>query len=93
MQMWLEAVMLVCFGASWPLAIYRTWKVKNPLGKSIRFLVLIEIGYLAGLLNKLLYLPEDPVRFLYLLNLVMVGIDLGLTLYYRRRPPRETTAG
>ncbi len=83
MQTILESVMLLCFGASWPLSIYKLWKVKNPSGKSVRFLILVEIGYLAGFLNKLLYAPQDPVRFLYLLNFLMVGVDLSLTLYYR----------
>ncbi len=81
----LESIMMICFGASWPMAIIKTLRVKNPAGKSILFLCLIEIGYLAGLTSKLLYTPRDPVIWLYLLNFAMVGTDLSLTLYYGHR--------
>lgn len=81
----LEAVMLICFGASWPMAIIKTIKAKNPAGKSVIFLFLVEIGYLSGLTNKLIYNPSDYVTWLYLLNLLMVGVDLVLTIYYKRR--------
>ncbi len=81
----LESIMMICFGASWPMAILKTLRVKNPAGKSILFLCLIEIGYLSGLASKLLYTPRDPVIWLYLLNIAMVGTDLSLTLYYRNR--------
>ncbi len=39
-----EALMLICFGFSWPFAIMKTVKVKNPAGKSYIFLFLIIIG-------------------------------------------------
>ena len=48
-----EAVMLICFGFSWPFAIIKTVKVKNPTGKSYIFLALVIIGYAAGCLYKL----------------------------------------
>ena len=37
-----EIIMLVCFAASWPAAIVKTWRAKNPAGKSILFAVLIR---------------------------------------------------
>ena len=27
----LEALMILCFGLSWPLSIYKSWKRKEPL--------------------------------------------------------------
>ncbi len=78
-----EAVMLICFGASWPVSIWRTYKVKNPVGKSIGFLLLIIIGYVAGIANKV-FGTMDWVLWLYILNLVMVSADLFLVIYYRR---------
>lgn len=48
-----EAVMLICFGASWPLALLKTIHVKNPTGKSLLFMYLILIGYISGILNKI----------------------------------------
>ena len=29
-----EMIMLICFGASWPFALLKTIRVKNPAGKS-----------------------------------------------------------
>ena len=33
-----EVIMLICFGFSWPFAILKTVRVKNPAGKSYLFL-------------------------------------------------------
>ncbi len=76
-----EAVMLFCFGASWPLAIHKTYKSKNPVGKSLPFLYLVFIGYASGIFHK--YNNDyNWVIFLYILNLLMVGVDIILTKYY-----------
>ena len=45
--------MLVCFGASWPMSLLKTIRVKNPTGKSVIFMYLILIGYFSGILNKI----------------------------------------
>ena len=79
-----EAIMMVCFGLSWPMSIYRTWKVKNPVGKSVAFLWLIIVGYAAGIVNKILG-KMDWVVCLYALNLLMVASDLFLVYLYRAR--------
>ena len=76
-----ESIMLICFGASWPLAIYKTWKTKNPIGKSLLFLYLIMVGYIAGSLHKI-YFNRDIVFFLYMFNGMMVLADIVLTHYY-----------
>lgn len=82
-----EIVMLVCFGASWPLAIYKTVKAKNPVGKSVPFLYLVLVGYISGCIHKI-YFSFDKVLWLYALNAFMVLIDLILTHYYIRRNKR-----
>ena len=76
-----EAVMLFCFGASWPLAIYKTYKSKNPVGKSLPFLYLVFIGYASGILHKYLH-AYNWVIYLYILNILMVGMDIIMTKYY-----------
>lgn len=76
----LEAGMMLCFGASWPFQVAKTYKTKEVKGKSILFLWLVEIGYILGMLHHILYAP-DSVVFLYLLNFLLVGTDM--TLYYR----------
>ena len=80
-----EAVMMVCFGVSWPLSILRTYRVKNPAGKSIAFLWLIIAGYLSGIVSKIVGGNVDWVIGLYALNAIMVGIDLTLVYFYRAR--------
>lgn len=81
----LEAVMLACFGCSWPLSIYKTWRVKNPAGKSTAFLWLIIVGYLSGIASKIFGGRIDWVIALYALNTLMVAADLALVCFYRAR--------
>ncbi|MBN2255843.1 MAG: hypothetical protein JW736_09050 [Deltaproteobacteria bacterium] len=82
-----EAVMLVCFGVSWPLSIAKALRTKVVEGKSPLFMAVIGLGYLSGIIHKLLF-SFDWVILLYALNMTMVAIDLGL--YYRYLPPRAT---
>ena len=77
-----EMLMLICFGAAWPLNIYKSIKSKSTKGKSVVFLFVINFGYVCGITHKLLY-SYDPVIFLYILNFIMVGIDI--VLFYRNR--------
>ena len=77
-----EAVMLLCFGMSWPMNIYKSIKAKTVKGKSLAFLIIIEIGYVAGILHKVFY-SRDIVMVLYILNLLMVGVDI--CLYFRNK--------
>lgn len=77
-----EAGMLFCFGAAWPMNIYKSWIARTSKGKSLPFLISIEIGYICGMINKILY-HNDFVLYLYLLNFIMVGIDL--ILYFRNK--------
>lgn len=87
-QQFFEAMMLVCFGASWPFAIMRTYKAKTAKGKSFIFLSLLILGYIAGMVSKL-WLDELPwVFFFYLMNLIMVSTDLTLCVRYWMRDQR-----
>jgi len=88
-----EAMMILCFGISWPISIYKSYKSRKVGSKSIVFLSAILIGYVAGIINKILYSP-DIVLFLYILNLLMVAVDM--LLYFRNvrieRKEREEAA-
>ena len=86
----LEIVMVVSFGASWPLNVMKSYKARTAKGKSLSFLCLIFFGYIAGIASKLLnvkYMAEFSekwyVLFFYVLNLVMVATDL--VLYFRNK--------
>ncbi len=78
-----EAGMLICFGASWPFAVMKTYKTKNVKGKSRLFLTLIIIGYICGIINKILN-SVDIVLWLYVINLLLVSTDFTLCLLYRK---------
>lgn len=80
-----EALMLICFGASWPFAVMKTYKTKNVKGKSILFLTLIFIGYIFGIMNKVIK-GIDFVIFLYVLNGILVLTDIVLYFQYKDRP-------
>lgn len=86
----LEVVMLVCFGASWPFNVVKSYKTRSAKGKSVFFLYLIIVGYFAGIISKFInesYISNFAnnwyVLFFYVLNLIMVSFDL--VLYYRNR--------
>ncbi len=81
----LESVMLVCFGISWPVSVYKSWKSKSTKGKSLVFILAISVGYLAGITGKIIGEQINYVLALYILNLTFVSIDLALYFVNRRR--------
>ncbi len=90
MAEFLEVIMIICFGASWPFNVIKSYKARTAKGKSPIFLCLIIIGYIAGIAAKFMneaYMSSIAekwyVLFFYFLNLVMVSADLAL--YFRNR--------
>ncbi len=84
----LEIIMLICFGFSWPFNAVKSYKARTAKGKSPTFLCLIIIGYIAGIASKFAtdgfeYGEKWYVLFFYVLNMVMVSVDLGL--YFRNK--------
>ncbi len=77
-----EAGMLLCFGFSWPFSIWKLWRTKQAAGVSLRFLAMVELGYVCGLLHKIFY-SWDGVFWLYLLNFLMVATAMSLSAMYR----------
>ena len=78
-----EIAMLLCFGFSWPLSAIKSYRARTTKGKSLPFLVLILLGYVAGITSKLLN-PNGfkwYVMFFYVLNFCFVSIDFSL--YFR----------
>lgn len=49
----LETVMLVCFGLSWPINVWKNVKAKTARNMSLRFIMLIVAGYAAGIIAKI----------------------------------------
>ena len=77
-----EIGMLLSFGAAWPVSIYKAYKSQSTGGKSWVFSAVVIIGYISGIIHKLLY-SRDAVMYLYMLNAIMVSIDL--CLWFRNR--------
>lgn len=72
--------MLVCFGAAWPFSIYRSYISRSNAGKSVAFLFVVLIGYIAGIFHKI-FNNFDAVVYLYGFNGILVIADI--LLYYR----------
>ena len=85
----LETLMIVCFGLSWPLSIYKSWTSRTAKGKSLSFEIFIWIGYVFGIARKFLDYSTNPeqnwVFFLawafYFLNMAEITVDM--ILYFR----------
>ena len=79
----LEIIMVVSFGASWPMNVIKSYKARTAKGKSLGFLCLILFGYIAGIISKLMneaymasFSTKWYVLFFYVLNFIMVSTDL-----------------
>ena len=81
----LEMIMVICFGLSWPINIAKSLRSRTAKGKSPLFLIFIMIGYVAGILGKIITHSITYVLGFYVLNLVMVGFDLVLYFINRKR--------
>lgn len=85
-----EVGMLLCFAAAWPFNIYRSYKCRTAIGKSITFEAVVEVGYIFGMINNWLH-GTDYVMAFYILDFALVGADMLLWARNRRldrqRPP------
>ena len=84
----LEIAMILSFGASWPMNVIKSYKARSAKGKSLTFLVLIFVGYIAGIASKFTnaaymasFSEKWYVLVFYFINITMVGIDIAL--YFR----------
>ena len=77
-----EAGMMACFGVSWPIAAYKTYKAKCVSGKSLTFSCLIMAGYICGIVHKIFFY-NDWVIWLYIINMTFLATDMCLHLKYK----------
>lgn len=85
-----EAVMLVCFGFSWPLNVRKAYKARTAKGTSLAFIVLIITGYIAGITAKFIHHQYNYVLAVYFLNLLIVFTNV---LVYIRNKSLDKKAG
>lgn len=83
-----EMAMLLCFGCSWPFAIAKTIRSKKVEGKSIVFVILVFIGYLSGIISKVIG-DFDHVIWLYAFNGSLVFTEMVLYFKYKRSSVRR----
>lgn len=85
----LEAGMLICFGFSWPINLYKNIKVRSAKGMSLPFILLIVIGYILGIGAKLVghfsgAAPLNYVFAVYIINLIMVSANIAVYFINKR---------
>ena len=71
----LEAIMLVCFGLSWPINAMKAWKSRTAVGTSWMFLALITLGYVAGIAAKFVGNNVNWVLIVYFVNLAALAAN------------------
>ena len=85
MAQFLEAGMIILFGVSWPLNVIKSITSKSTNGKSLLFLLLIELGYISGILGKIISNSITWVFVFYIFNFIMVSLDLILYFINRNK--------
>ena len=91
----LEATMLVLFGISWPFNLLKSIRTKTTKGKSLLFLCLIDLGYLAGITSKFVsttfvWATDWWVFMIYVINFSFVSADL--IMYFVNKSREKNTA-
>ena len=85
-----ETLMIICFGLSWPLSVYKSWKSRTATGKSLQFEIFIWVGYIFGITKNFVKFfngASEWIFFLgwafYFFNFIMITIDM--ILYFRNK--------
>lgn len=84
----LEMFMIILFGLSWPVNCVKLWRARTTRGVSALFYCLVMLGYLFGIISKIVKLRQGimtPVYvwFFYCLNILL--IFTCLLIYFRNR--------
>ncbi|MBR2871211.1 MAG: hypothetical protein IKB98_07555 [Clostridia bacterium] len=81
--------MLLCFGLSWPISVYKSVKTKSTHGKSVFFIIAIIIGYVSGIIGKIINKQLTYVLIIYCFNLLVVSLDLLLFFKYKKNETKK----
>ena len=71
-----ETAMLICFGLSWPINLVKNIRAKTAKSTSLKFLILIIVGYICGIAAKFISGTVNYVLIAYFLNLAVVSANL-----------------
>lgn len=80
----LEATMLICFGFSWPMSVYKNYKARTAKSMSLPFTLLIISGYIAGISAKIYSHTFNYVLVVYILNLLIVSANVAVYFINRK---------
>ena len=80
-----ESLMLICFGISWPISVWKSYTSRSTKGKSVIFTSAIILGYIAGICGKIAGGNINYVLALYILNLCFVSVDFALYFINKKR--------
>ena len=87
-----ETIMIFLFGLSWPANIMKSVRSRTAKGKSLPFLLLVEVGYVFGIIGKIVSHTWNLATAFYLINFAMVLADI--ILWFRNaKLDREREAG
>ena len=78
-----EICMVICFFLSWPISIRKSWVSRTAKGKSVIFEFFLLVGYVFGVVSKLVVGNISYVMIFYIINFCAISIDVAL--YFRNR--------
>ena len=80
-----EAIMIILFGVSWPMSVYKSWKSRTSKGKSLQFELIVWVGYLFGISKNFFKYASGGSGFIfylawafYFINFIMINLDIAL---------------
>ena len=85
----LEFLMILSFGISWPLKVYRSYMSRTAKGNSVTFTIFIALGYVCGIISKIILISQGKIEpynlafIMYWPNIIFVTADI--ILYFRNR--------
>ena len=85
----LETAMLICFGLSWPINLVKAIKSKTAKATSLKFLLLITIGYICGIAAKIAAHNYTYVFIVYLGNLVVGAANIAVYFVNKKRDAKR----
>lgn len=93
----LEATMIILFGISWPFNLFKSIKSKTTKGKSLLFLILVDVGYIAGITSKFfsttfVWATDWWIFVIYVINFSFVTADLIVYFINKSRERNEVIA-
>ena len=85
-----EVAMLVLFGISWPFNLVKSIRSKSTKGKSLIFLILVDVGYICGMVSKFVspifvWFTDWWVFMIYAINFSFVSADSILYFINKNR--------